>query len=826
MKSKVIFALFTVVFCMGLAMACSDADDGNNVTISFKTACLANCLCGGSDKAASVKSIQIPKGSSVDLSKKKLPIPSKPNHNFSGWNYSDGGSFFTDDILSENITLNARWTWQDPNRGNIIFDPKNGANTLSRSGQNVGSPISDFPANPVLFGFIFEGWFDDNGKKFDSTTLLDRVRITLTAKWAEDTSIERVTVSFTGVSEEIPNVQVPKGGTLGVNFPPNPASGDPENQFLGWFDAIGVKFDKDSVITGSVTLTAKFIKYGVQPDGSYLIDHSKWSGIANGDTLRFESQYQARQFNLSNIGGLDILNNYSQLVVFYSLIPANPAQTSGFSLTFGSDKPSPTSEYGDIAYINLSGPGSAVLIVPSANLNTFKNIESTSQIVFKQNSSNSFSMKISAMMLVGDTPPTVTVKFDAGGYGQDKEVKLTAGNAIGANNMPAAPVRDGYFFDRWYDPATGVTVNSNTRPANITVIPDWIKILNVTFKSEGAEIHKLRVTQGFSFSNNKLSDKFPADPSHSTKDDPDQDFSFMGWFAEADTGYLKRFINTTVIEDDVVLIARWQDAKDIAKITFDTAGGTAIAGFDWVKGTPLGTFLSIPVKNPSQGIGYYFEGWFDVSDPENQIEYTDETVITGSVTLTAKWEARLPLEIKLDEGKESDTLFSAVGNWNAEQGQHNEKTPFEYDGKKWWVLGANHTGDFWAAKNASCPQTLYDSVKQWHGTGYTRLAFTFPNEPNVYEAYTQLSVYYEILPVAGTTTSIQIRRSLEAAGGAGIADSFTPAQSLSANAGSTFTRQMAAFTTDTGAEIGGIGIVNSSTSTAMLFRVTQVRFHH
>jgi len=822
-KGKVIYAVVTVLLCLGLTMACSQPEEDNTVTISFNTStCQPGCGCSGNDPGPRVASITIPKGKSLDDQGRTLPTPVRANHNFSGLWYWGNEPFFTDTKLNSNITLTARWSWDNPNKGSITFDPANGDTTQSIPGE-IGFTLPFFMDDPVYYGYNFLGWFDDQGTKYTAETVLTRVRITITAKWEKnETDFTWIFITFNtngGIPATIDDVEVPIGGTLGPNFPADPTSNDPENEFVGWYDSLGKKYDKDTIISGAVTIVAKWLKFGLQEDGSYLIDHTRWLNIVNGDTLAFGGQYTARYYELSNIGGMDTLKNYKQLVIFYSLIPDNPAHTSGFTVTFGGNTAViGGSEHGDIGYYNINQTGSSVLIISETHLDTFKSSTTHSRIMLKQNSTNNFSMKITEMRLV-NVLPQVTVKYVVNvGTGTGADITMTAGQAIsnGSPSIPSNPTRDDYFFNRWYDANTGVTVTGATIPGNIVVIPEWIKILDVTFMSEDATYQTRKITQGSSFSNNKITgNAFPAAPTYS---DGDAGAVFLGWY---EAGNPVEYVASTVIDKNTTLTAKWLTADQIATVTFDTDGGTAIAPKMIEKGTTLGVLIPTAVRPPAAGTGYYFEGWF-----VGETQYTGATVITEDVTLVAKWKVTDPLSITLEAGKENDTLLNMVGSWNAGAGSATNTTPFIHDGKQYWVVGANHEGANWAAKNTNCDQSLYDAVKAWHGTGYTRLGYSFPATPNVYTTYTHVTLEYEMIPIAGTAQAIQIRRDLQAAGGAGIADSYTPNQTLSADAGSKFSRPLAAFYTSAGSTVGGFGIVCQTTTNAMLLRVTKITFDH
>lgn len=108
-------------------------------------------------------------------------------------------------------------------------------------------------------------------------------------------------------------------------------------------------------------------------------------------------------------------------------------------------------------------------------------------------------------------------------------------------------------------------------------------------------------------------------------EDPTKEgFEFEGWVYD---GAPFDFAGG-VVNKDMILVAKWSKQGDveIVHVKFDTAGGTAIEGFDIAKGKTLNPPLA-PTKP-----GYVFDGWywgdarFDFLNPVNE-----------DITLTAHW---------------------------------------------------------------------------------------------------------------------------------------------------------------------------------------------
>lgn len=80
----------------------------------------------------------------------------------------------------------------------------------------------------------------------------------------------------------------------------------------------------------------------------------------------------------------------------------------------------------------------------------------------------------------------------------------------------------------------------------------------------------------------------------------------------------------------ITLVLALAGCRDINyTVTFDTDGGGKIAHLTVLEGTVI-SVMPTPEKE-----GYVFLGWFD----ENQVEYTNQSLIEKNLTLFAKWES-------------------------------------------------------------------------------------------------------------------------------------------------------------------------------------------
>ena len=103
---------------------------------------------------------------------------------------------------------------------------------------------------------------------------------------------------------------------------------------------------------------------------------------------------------------------------------------------------------------------------------------------------------------------------------------------------------------------------------------------------------------------------------------------FAGWYKEST--FENAFDFSTAIKADTTIYANWASEADIATITFESNGGSAVTALKVQKGKTT-TAPSSPSKEY-----YNFKGWYKEAALTNQFDFT--TAITDSITLYAKWE--------------------------------------------------------------------------------------------------------------------------------------------------------------------------------------------
>ena len=200
---------------------------------------------------------------------------------------------------------------------------------------------------------------------------------------------------------------------------------------------------------------------------------------------------------------------------------------------------------------------------------------------------------------------TYTITFDTAGGSEIAPITQDYGTVITA---PEAPTREGYTFKGWDKEIP------ETMPAeNITLKAQWeINQYTIAFDTAGgSEIAPITQDYGTAITS-------PADPTR-------EGYQFNGW---------DKTFPTTMPAENMTITAKW--VVNQYTITFDTAGGSAVAPITQNYGTAI-TAPADPTRE-----GYTFIGW-DKTFPT--------TMPAENLTITAQWrDIAVPTgEIKIAE---------------------------------------------------------------------------------------------------------------------------------------------------------------------------------
>lgn len=219
------------------------------------------------------------------------------------------------------------------------------------------------------------------------------------------------------------------------------------------------------------------------------------------------------------------------------------------------------------------------------------------------------------------------VTFDAnGGAVNEKEITIPYGTQIGTLPIPE---RENFKFLGWFDNTDNQITEAYIVEENITLKAKWEDLSRkITFDANGGTVSEAELTAycGKEIGILPTPERFL--------------YVFLGWFESSDVSHKNKITDTTIVKDNMSLIARWEIDETIRSVSFDAVGGT-LSEEDAVKyikkDTAIGT-LPTPQRD-----GYQFDGWFN----QNNELVSEATIITANAVFSAKW-TRLTNTITFD----------------------------------------------------------------------------------------------------------------------------------------------------------------------------------
>lgn len=183
---------------------------------------------------------------------------------------------------------------------------------------------------------------------------------------------------------------------------------------------------------------------------------------------------------------------------------------------------------------------------------------------------------------------------------------------------PTDPVKENYIFVGWFDDDNNLwdfssdRINETSLILNAVFVADTETLYDVEFDTNGgSELDDVIIIDG----------NLILQPNNPTK----EGYVFVNWYT--DTALTTPFDFTTVIEDDIVLYARYVIGE--YSISFDTNGGSAIEPI-------VGSYNDL-VQAPTDPTrtGYTFVGWY--ADEDLTTLYTFDNLPADNITVYAKW---------------------------------------------------------------------------------------------------------------------------------------------------------------------------------------------
>ncbi|EAD3233507.1 LPXTG cell wall anchor domain-containing protein [Listeria monocytogenes] len=506
---------------------------------------------------------------------------------------------------SENNGNNANAAETEPTKYQIIL-VVNGEE-FPRGKFEAGATDMPAPARPTLEGYTFRGWFDEPngmGTRWDFNGLpMPAKDVYLYAYY----TINSYTATL--ISEERTATQ-PVVYQKKINEPTKPVKDG--YTFIGWYDAEtgGKKWDfaNDLMPGKNITLYARFASktYPMTFDngGVTTTETVDYDGLAEEPTTPTKAGYTFDGWYDAETGGKKW--DFAQ-----DKMPANPVTLyarftmNNYTATFNNDGTTTTQtvDYQEA----LTEPTE-----PTKDGYTFDGWYDAQTGGTKWNFATNKMPANNITLYARYSVKSYTATFDKEGT-----TTTQTANYDSLLTEPAAPTKDGYTFDGWYDAETGGTkwnFATNKMPAkNVTLYARFtVKSYTATFDKDGTT-----TTQTVNY------DSLIQEPTAPTKDG----YTFTGWY-DAETGGNKwDFAANKMPAKNVTLYARFSTNAYTA--TFDTEGTTTTQAVDY---DSLLTEPTAPTKD-----GYTFDGWYDAETGGNKWNFATNKMPAKNMTLYARF---------------------------------------------------------------------------------------------------------------------------------------------------------------------------------------------
>ncbi|EDN7592705.1 LPXTG cell wall anchor domain-containing protein [Listeria monocytogenes] len=471
----------------------------------------------------------------------------------------------------------------------------------------AGELIKTNPAIPVVEGYAFWGWYDQpngQGVRWTPTGLpMPGHDLHLYAYF----TIKTYTATL--ISEERTATQ-PVVYQNKINEPTKPVKDG--YTFIGWYDAEtgGKKWDfaNDLMPGKNITLYARFASktYPMTFDngGVTTTETVDYDGLAEEPTTPTKAGYTFDGWYDAETGGKKW--DFAQ-----DKMPANPVTLyarftmNNYTATFNNDGTT-TTETVDYQEA-LTEPTE-----PTKDGYTFDGWYDAQTGGTKWNFATNKMPANNITLYARYSVKSYTATFDKEGT-----TTTQTANYDSLLTEPAAPTKDGYTFDGWYDAETGGTkwnFATNKMPAkNVTLYARFtVKSYTATFDKDGTT-----TTQTVNY------DSLIQEPTAPTKDG----YTFTGWY-DAETGGNKwDFAANKMPAKNVTLYARFSTNAYTA--TFDKEGTTTTQAVDY---DSLLTEPTAPTKD-----GYTFDGWYDAETGGSKWDFVANKMPAKDVTLYARF---------------------------------------------------------------------------------------------------------------------------------------------------------------------------------------------
>ena len=290
----------------------------------------------------------------------------------------------------------------------------------------------------------------------------------------------------------------------------------------------------------------------------------------------------------------------------------------------------------------------------------------------------------------------IKVTFESNGGTAVPERNKHCGETV---DEPSGVTRAGFALKGWYtdQPPTQKWNFSTPLTEDITLYAKWIALHTVTFHLNNGETNITETVEEGKLANGPT----PA-PSKTG-------FTFGGWYTDDGTWGDKWELATRPVTADVDLYAKWDPIT--YTVTFDAKGGTPTPPSQSKHyGEKVG---APPVVTKA---GFTLEGWYtdEQLTPASKWDF-DNSTVTESITLYAKWVAAHTVTFHLDNGLPDFPETVEDGKFATGPTPAPTKTGFTFDA---WYTDNGTWGDKWEL--ATRPVTAdVDLYAKWNPITYT-----------------------------------------------------------------------------------------------------------
>ncbi len=409
--------------------------------------------------------------------------------------------------------------------------------------------------------------------------------------------------------------------------------------FGGWYTGTGgtgTEFTADTVVTGNITIFAKWDSYNY--------------------TVNFDDQGATTPVSPAS----KTVNSPATTI---DSLPANPAkngqifmgwytQTAGGGTQFTASTPvtgnitvyaywadySYTVTFDDQGATTHVNPASKTVNSPATTVGSLPTAPEKTDYVFggwyTQPGGAGYEFTALTVVLGNITVyakwnPVYTVTFDGQGATTPASptTKMVIPPATTVGSLPTAPEKTNNGFGGWYTQPGGAGdefTAGTTVTGNITVYAKWIPGHIVTFDDQGATTPVSPTTKTVIP---------PATTVGSLPTAPQKTgFVFGGWYTQAGGGG-SEFTAGTPVTGNITVYAKWDSYS--YTVNFDDQGATTpVSPASKTVNSPATTVGSLPT--PPQKTGFAFGGWYTQTCGGGS-EFTAGTAVNGNITVYAKW---------------------------------------------------------------------------------------------------------------------------------------------------------------------------------------------